>query len=59
MNMEYQLSYADINNLAPLKAALRSYAGDTINEKVENFLIESVGVTPAEIASIREIMLAD
>ena len=59
MITEYQLSYTEAENLEPLRNALDSYEGETINEKVENFLVESIGVTPEEIASIRSIMLSD
>ena len=59
MSAEYALSKADPNDLIPLRNALDRYKGDTINEKVENYMIESVGLTADEIASIRSIMLTD
>ena len=59
MILEYGLSNNNTDALKPFRTALEIYKGDTINEKVENFLIEAVGVTPEEIASIREIMLTD
>ena len=38
---------------------LEKYSGNTINEKIESFLTEEIGVTQEEITSIREILLED
>ena len=51
------LDYASGTPLEPMIAALKkTYEGNDITEKVENFLL-SAGVTAEEIASIREIFL--
>lgn len=59
---EYQLSalyhgslWAE-NQMNEFIGQLKSYEGDTIQKKAENYLL-STGVTSAEIASIREIYL--
>ena len=39
-------------------SGLEPYEGDTLNEKIENYLIEFVGVTQAEIDAIRNIFLS-
>ena len=58
--LDYELT---LNNgrayMDAMLEALDSYSGDTINEKVETYLIESVGITPEQIESIRSIMLTD
>lgn len=60
MKLEYSLSaYKNPDALNGLYNGLDSYAGSTINEKIETFLIESVGVTQEQIESIREIYLEE
>lgn len=58
---EYQLSglcYGDVesNSMSEFIGRLKSYKGENINEKVENYLI-SIGVTQQEIARIKSIFL--
>ena len=59
---DYQLSvfyHSDlwsINDMNEFIGRLKAYEGTTLQQKAENFLI-SAGVTPAEIANIREIFL--
>ena len=57
MKMEFILSDLDEDALTPMRAALEQIKGDTLNEKIENYLIDYAGVTKAEIASIRRLML--
>lgn len=61
-NTQYLLSkfvFSDISNsnLYPIYNGLDSYKGSNTNEKVINFLKDDVGVTQAEIDSIRNILL--
>jgi hypothetical protein len=64
MIREYRLgcfvnpSMADSNNMDVIISGLEPYKGDTLNEKIENYLIEFVGVTQAEIDAIRNIFLS-
>ena len=44
------------NAIPPMVAYLDSFDGITRAEKIESFLL-SIGVTPEEIASIREILM--
>lgn len=59
---EYQLSVFyhgtlwSINDMNEFIGRLKAYEGATVQQKAENFLL-STGVTSAEIASIREILL--
>lgn len=59
---EYQLSAFyhgslwSLNEMNEFIGQLKSYEGSTIQKKAESYLL-SAGVTPAEIASIREIFL--
>ncbi len=60
MKLEYSLSaHKDPDALNGVYNGLDSYTGSTINEKIETFLIESVGVTQEQIESIREIYLEE
>lgn len=65
MKTEYTLtafafsSYADADALQVVDEGLQSYAGDTMQEKIETFLIEDIGVTPEEIGAIKEILLEE
>ena len=65
MIREYQLTgYAkpDIfssESLNVLIAGLESYAGNTLSEKIVTFLTTVIGVTDAQIASIRSIYLSE
>ncbi len=65
MLTEYQLtafrqsSYATNHYLDIVRNNLQGYEGDTIQEKIKNFLIEDIGVTEQEIESIRNILLED
>ena len=63
MLVEYQQTafadknYINLDKIKVLQAGLDQYNGDTINQKIENFLIEDIGVTRQEIQSIRDILL--
>jgi hypothetical protein len=63
MMKEYRLTaysnkyYAVNTNMEILLFGLENFEGDTINEKIESFLKTSIGVTDAEIESIRNILL--
>jgi protein-tyrosine phosphatase len=63
MIREYRLSsfatpgMADSTNMDVIIHGLEPYEGDTLNDKIENYLINYVGVTPGEIDSIRNIFL--
>ena len=63
MLVEYQQTafadknYINLDKIKALQAGLDQYNGDTINQKIENFLIEDIGVTRQEIQSIRDILL--
>ena len=62
---EYQRSgffnkdYAVSNNMDIIISGLDSYEGDTICEKIEDYLISYVGITQEDIDSIRNILLED
>lgn len=64
-NLEYGLTefnhrgYADGSQLSAVYSGLKSMQGDTVNEKIEHFLIDEVGVTEEQIAQIRKIYLED
>ena len=65
MIREYNLSaYSDPNrvqnnDLDALISGLEPYAGDTLQEKIVTYLTEVIGITDAQIASIRNIFLED
>lgn len=50
-------SYAESDYMDILIEGMQSYDGDTLAEKIESYMIESVGLTEAEIESIRSIFL--
>lgn len=63
MMQEYRLSaffaegYEDNTLIEGLYDGLQAYPGTTINEKIEVFLTTDIGVTEAELESIRRILL--
>ena len=63
MNLEYKLTafsfkgYEDSSRLDVISSGLEGVEGDTINEKIENFLVGTVGVKKEQIQSIRDIFL--
>jgi protein-tyrosine phosphatase len=64
MEREYALTGFWINgvtakSLNPIYGGLEGTAGETINEKIVNYLVEEVGVPMSEIESIRSILLED
>lgn len=63
LEREYELTAlyyegVDAKELIPLREKLNEFEGQSFSEKCENYLL-SIGVTEAEIASIREILLED
>ena len=63
MDMEYMLTAFEVPSVKEneyidvVKTNIMGFEGDTINEKIENFLINDIGVTKQEIDSIRRIFL--
>ena len=60
LRREYALSgeaYANSANLNPIFSGIASVKGDTINEKIERFMIDTVGITKEQIESLRDIFL--
>lgn len=52
-------SIAESHNIEVIEAGMSAYRGDTLQQKIENFLVEDVGVTKQEVESIRSIFLED
>ncbi|MBO6055211.1 MAG: tyrosine-protein phosphatase, partial [Oscillospiraceae bacterium] len=48
---------ATTDGVNPFFGGLEGVAGDTINDKIESYLVETVGVPRADIESIRGILL--
>lgn len=65
MLREYQMTgfhldaYADTSRMDTVIEGLEKYPGDDLPEKIEYFLINEIGVTKAQINSIRDILLED
>lgn len=63
MHFEYRLTgfafpqYADSENLNVLINGVSAYPGDTLNEKIEAFLTQTVGVPAEQLDGIRAIFL--
>ena len=63
MFSEYRLtafanaSFRNNKEIEIVASGFEGYEGETINEKIENYLIDYVGVSVEEIESIRNIML--
>lgn len=51
--------YDTSNKLDIITAGLESFPGDTLQEKIVSFLTSTIGVTQAEIDSIRSILLEE
>ena len=59
LDFEYRLSSltTQTGNINMIKGNLDAYEGETINERIETYLTEKVGVTAGEISAIRSIFL--
>ncbi len=63
MMREYRLTayssteHITLDYIDALVGGLQGYQGDTLSEKIEQFLLSDVGVTPEELAAIRSILL--
>jgi len=63
MFREFRLSgfatpaYAKSELMTSLIASLEHYDGDTVQEKIYNYMTQTVGITPEQIETIRSIML--
>ena len=65
MEREYRMtafledSFAENTALDVIRAGMQNYPGDTVQEKIQQYLITEIGVTPQELQSIRSILLED
>ena len=65
MEREYKMTgyfispIAESDYIEVVYSGLQAYEGDTLGEKIVRFLVDTVGVTDAEIESIRNIFLED
>ena len=50
-------SYKNADNLNGIYGGLEGTDGDTLHEKIVNYLVDQVGVTNEQIESIRNIFL--
>ena len=63
MITEYELTgffiydYINGDSIKTVYSALQGSSGETINEKIESFMIDTVGITKEQIQSIRKIFL--
>ena len=55
---DYGLSNLNIANIQAIENGLKAYAGDTLKEQVESYLL-SCGISEYQINSIRNIFLGD
>lgn len=50
---------AKSHNIEVIKVGLKAYEGDTLQQKIESFLVDHVGITKEQVESIRNIFLED